>query len=272
MPTIRTGDGLELYYRDWGKGPPVVFVASWSLTSDSWAYQMLPLVRRGFRCIAYDRRGHGRSDDPGGGYDYDTLADDLAALLDTLDLTGVTLVGHSMGPGEIVRYLSRHGIRRTGRIAMIGTITPMIQQAEDNPHGVPPSVFQAFRDEQLIRDFPAWIEDNAGPFVTPETTPHMIDWVRGMCLQASLQALYECNVAITTADFRAELRQIELPTLLLHGDLDITSPLALTAQPTAALMPNARIELYEGAPHGLFLTHAERVNADLVRFMQSAPT
>jgi non-heme chloroperoxidase len=267
MPTIRTEDGTSLFYRDWAQGRPVVFVASWSLTSDSWGYQMLPLVQQGCRCIAYDRRGHGRSDDPGVGYDYDTLADDLAALLDRLDLHDVTLVGHSMGPGEIVRYLSRHGSARVARVAMIGTITPMIQQAPDNSDGIPPSVFDGFRTEQLLRDFPKWIEDNVRPFVTNDTTPEMIDWIRSMCLQSSLQALHDCNVAITTADFRAELRRIDLPVLLLHGDQDVTSPLALTAGPTASLLPNARLKVYQGAPHGIFLTHAPQVNADLLAFI-----
>ena len=272
MPRLCTTDGVELFYRDWGKGNPVVFVASWSLTSDSWAYQMRPMTEQGFRCIAFDRRGHGRSDDPGGGYDYDTLADDLASVLDRLDLREVTLVGHSMGPGEIVRYLTRHGSARVRRIAMIGTITPMIQQAADNPEGIPGPVFEAMRSQQLARDFPKWIEDNAAPFVTPQTSPQMIDWVRSMCLQTSMQALYDCNVAVTSADFRNELKQIHVPALVIHGDRDVSSPPHLTAEPTAALLPQATLKIYEGAPHGLFLTHAEQLTADLVAFARPPAT
>jgi non-heme chloroperoxidase len=276
MPTILptghvvTRDGVALFRRELGAGPPVVFLASWSLPSDSWVAQMQALAAAGLRCLAYDRRGHGRSAAPPAGHDYDTLADDLAAVLDTLDLRDVTLVGHSMGPGEIVRYLSRHGSDRIARIAMIGTITPMIQQAPDNPAGIPQAVFEQFRTEELMRDFPKWIEDNARPFVTPDTTPQMIDWIRSMCLQSSLQALHDCNQAITRADFRDELRRIDIPALLLHGDRDVTSPPGLTAEPTAALLPNARLKLYECAPHGLFLTHAARVNADLRAFVNGS--
>jgi non-heme chloroperoxidase len=268
MPRLKTSDGVELFYRDWGTGEPIVFVASWSMTSDSWGYQMQPLVQGGYRCIAYDRRGHGRSDDPGRGYDYDTLADDLAALLDRLDVKGAALVGHSMSNGEIVRYLTRHGTGRVARIVMIGTVTPKLHQSDDHPEGIPSAVFEQFRNQQLLRDFPKWIEDNARPFVTPETTPQMIDWIRSMCLQTSMQALHDCNVAVTSTDFRDELGRIDLPTLLLHGDRDVSCPLPLTARATAELMPNARLKVYEGAPHGLFLTHIQEVNADLLRFIR----
>jgi non-heme chloroperoxidase len=158
---IRTADGVNLFYRDWGQGEPVVFVASWSLPSDSWNYQMLALSEAGLRCVAFDRRGHGRSSDPGRGYDFDTLADDLAAVLDVLDLHGVTLVGHSMGTGEIVRYLTRHGSERVARIALLGTITPLLFRAVDNPDGIDASYFEAFRREELMRDFPRWIEKDA---------------------------------------------------------------------------------------------------------------
>src|SRR3954447_9045815 len=166
---IRTGDGAALFYRDWGAGKPIVFVASWALPSESWSYQMMALVEQGFRCIAYDRRGHGRSDDPGRGFDFDTLADDLAAVMDTLDLRRATLVGFSMGTGEVVRYLSRHGAARVARIILIGTTTPMLARTADNPDGIDPAVFEAFRRDWLMRDFPGWIDANMVPFVTPET-------------------------------------------------------------------------------------------------------
>lgn len=264
-------DGTPLFCRDWGGGEPVVFLASWSLPSDSWAYQMLALSETGFRCVAFDRRGHGRSADPGRGYDFDVLADDLAAVLERLDLRGATLVGFSMGPGEIVRYLTRHGPGRVARIVLVGTTTPMLARSPDNPGGIDPALFEAFRERELKRDFPAWIDANMEPFVTPETSPGARNWVRGMALQASLKALLDCHRAITAADFRAELPAVRVPTLVVHGDRDATSPLDLTARPTAALIPGARLAVYEGAPHGLFLTHADRLNADLLAFARGRP-
>jgi pimeloyl-ACP methyl ester carboxylesterase len=263
---IRTRDGVALFHRDWGSGPPVVFVASWSLPSDSWAYQMLPLSEAGLRCVAHDRRGHGQSGDPGRGYDYDTLADDLAAVMETLDLREATLVGFSMGCGEVIRYLTRHGAGRVARIALIGTTTPALTRAPDNPEGVPPEVFEAFRRDWLTRDFPGWVDANMEPFVTPETPPGLRGWVRDMALRSSLQALLHCHRSLAAADMRAELRRVTVPALLIHGTRDATSPPALTAAPTLALLPRARLSLYEDAPHGLFLTHRDRLNAELLAF------
>ncbi len=269
-PLIRTSDGVRLFHRDWGDGPPVVFVASWSLPSDSWAYQMLALSEAGVRCIAYDRRGHGRSDDPGHGFDFDTLADDLAAVMEALDLRGTALVGFSMGTGEIVRYLTRHGMSRVARIVLIGTTTPMLVRTEDNPGGVDAAVFEAFRQGMLMRDFPGWIDDNMVPFVTPDTPSGLRNWVRDMALRTSAKALLECNRALTTADFRAELRSVTVPTLVVHGEHDATCPLDLTGRTTAGLVPGARLTVYAGAPHGLFLTHMARLNADLLAFLKEA--
>ncbi len=263
---VRTADGVNLFYRDWGQGEPIVFVASWSLPSDSWNYQMLALSEQGFRCVAFDRRGHGRSSDPGRGYDFDTLANDLAAVLDVLDLRGVTLVGHSMGPGEIVRYLTRHGGDRVARIALLGATTPLLFRTADNPDGIDASYFEAFRRDELMRDFPKWIEDNFPPFVTPETSPQMRDWVGGMALRTSGKALLDTNRAVTTADFREELPKITVPTLVIHGDRDVTAPLDITGRRTADLVPDAKLQVYEGAPHGLFVTHIDRLNQDLLDF------
>jgi non-heme chloroperoxidase len=268
---VRTGDGVGLFHRDWGGAgrPPVVFVASWSLPSDSWAYQMLALSEAGLRCVAYDRRGHGRSDDPGRGFDFDTLADDLAAVMEALDLRGATLVGFSMGAGEVVRYLARHGAAgRVSRAVLVGGTTPMLARAPDNPGGADPALFEAFRREALMRDFPGWIDANMVPFVTPDTPPGLRNWVRDMALRASPKALLECHRALTAADFRAELRAVAVPTLVVHGERDMTCPLELTGRPTAALVPGARLHVYEGAPHGLFLTHMDRLNADLLAFAQ----
>lgn len=269
---IRARDGAGLFHRGWGgDGPPVVFAASWSLPSDSWAYQMLALSEAGFRCVAYDRRGHGRSDDPGRGFDFDTLADDLAAVVEALDLRGATLVGFSMGAGEVARYLTRHGAAgRVSRAVLVGATTPMLARAEGNPGGVDPALFEAFRREWLTRDFPGWIDANMVPFVTPETPPGLRNWVRDMALRASPKALLECHRALTAADFRAELRSVAVPTLVVHGERDMTCPLALTGRPTAALVPGAHLLVYEGAPHGLFLTHMDRLNADLLAFARGA--
>ncbi len=266
---VRTDDGVDLFVRDWGQGEPVVFVSSWSLSSDSWAYQMLPLVEQGFRCVAFDRRGHGRSGDPGSGGGFDRLADDLAAVLDRLDLRRATLVGHSMGPGEIVRCLTRHGSGRVARIVMLGTITPGLARGDDAPDGIEAAVFETFRSQSLMRDFPKWLEDNVRPFMAPEGSPEMMAWVKGMALQASLKMLLDCHRAIGSADFREELAAISVPTLVVHGDRDVTCPLDLTGRRTAAIMPNATLSVYEGAPHGLFLTHMDRLNRDLLAFLRA---
>lgn len=266
---IRTASGVSLFYRDWGQGDTVLFLASWCLPSDSWAYQMLALSEQGFRCIAYDRRGHGRSSDPGRGYDFDTLADDLAAVLESLDLRNVTLVGFSMGPGEIIRYLTLYGSGRVARIVMIGTITPMLGRSAENSDGIDPAHFEAFRSNELMRDYPKWVDDNIDPFVTPNTSPGMKNWIRGMALGASAKALLDCNRAITSADFRAELATITVPTLVVHGDQDMTSPLELTGRRTVELIPGAKMKVYEGAPHGLFVTHSDRLSTDLTAFIRS---
>ena len=265
--TVVTADGVRLFYRDWGEGPPVVFLASWSLPSDSWAYQMLALSAQGFRCVAYDRRGHGRSSDPGYGYDFDTLADDLAAVLTALDLRDVTLVGFSMGTGEIVRYLTRHGSGRVARAALVGATTPFLLQTANNPDGIDPSVFTTFQSESLLHDFPRWVDDNLEPFA-PGASPGMKNWVRDMALRTSAQALLECHRTLTTEDFRGELARMTVPTLLVHGDQDVTSPLELTGRRPAAALPAAPRVGAGGAPHGLVLTHMDRFNGDLLSFVR----
>jgi pimeloyl-ACP methyl ester carboxylesterase len=266
-PVIRTRDGVELFYRDWGTGSPVVFLSGWTLASDMWAYQMAPLSEQGLRCIAYDRRGHGQSTDPGRGYDYDTLADDLAAVLDALDLRDVTLVGHSMAAGELVRYLSRHGDERVARLVFLAPAnTPFLLKTPDNPDGIDASVFEYLRNQLLLRDFPRWLADNARPFVVPETSPEMMGWLMDQMRRCSMKAVIDCNRTMTTTDFRAELPRIRLPTLVIHGDRDASAPLELTGRKTARLIPGARLEVYEGAPHGLFVTHMERLNGDLLAF------
>jgi pimeloyl-ACP methyl ester carboxylesterase len=265
-PYVATRDGTQLFYRDWGTGAPLVFVSGWALTSDCWGYQMAPLSDGGLRCIAYDRRGHGRSSDPGRGFDYDTLADDLAAVLEALDLKNVTLVAHSMAGGEAVRYLSRHGSKRVARVALIGATLPFLTKTADNPDGIDPAVFENARRNVILRDFPKALRDNMRPFVVAETSDALVDWVAGHMLRCSMKALVECNRALTGTDFRAELAKLSVPTLIIHGDRDVSAPLAITGRKTAALVPHATVKIYEGAPHGLFLTHAERLNRDLQEF------
>lgn len=265
---VRGAGGVELFYRDWGSGRPVVFVASWSLPSDSWGCQMLALAEAGYRAIAFDRRGHGRSLDPGGGYDFDTLADDIAAVLDALDLREAVLVGHSMGCNEILRYLSRHGGARVAGAVLLGTMTPFALKTEDNPDGIDAAFFEDFR-ARLTTGFPQWIEDNMVPFVHAETPAGMKNWVRQMALGASLQALVACHRSLVQTDFRPELARIEVPVLLIAGELDASAPPDLTARPTARLLPNARLRVYEGAPHGMFVTHMAQVKRDLLEFAET---
>jgi non-heme chloroperoxidase len=265
---IETRDGTQLFYRDWGTGTPLVFMSGWALTSDCWGYQMAPLSES-TRCIAYDRRGHGRSSDPGRGFDADTLADDLAAVLDALDLKNVTLVAHSMAGGEAVRYLSRYGPQRVERIALISATLPFMTKTADNPDGIDPAVFENGRRNVLLRDFPKALRDNMRPFGVAETSDAMLDWISGLMLRCSMKALIECNRALTSTDFRPDLAKVDVPTLIVHGDKDVSAPLAITGRKTAALLPQATVKIYEGAPHGLFLTHAERLNKDLLEFTRS---
>ncbi|KYF79206.1 arylesterase [Sorangium cellulosum] len=254
-----------LFHRDWGAGKPVLFLSGWALSSDMWGYQMIDLVDNGLRCVAYDRRGHGRSSDPGRGYEYDTLADDLAAVLEQLDLREVTLVGHSMSGGEIARYLSRHGDRRIARVALLAPTTPMILRAADNPDGIDRHLIEHVR-AAIRADYPRWLDENTPPFFVDETPPATREWLRSLMLQCSMKAVIDCNRAMAEADFRDELRRIRVPTLVLQGDRDASAPLALTGQKTAALIPGCRLVVYEGAPHGLFVTHRERLSRDLLAF------
>jgi pimeloyl-ACP methyl ester carboxylesterase len=268
--TIATADGVHLFYRDWPGSQPqaqaVLFVGGWSMPSTSWGYQMMVLQRRGLRCIAFDRRGHGRSSDPGGGYDFDTLAGDIAAVIEALDLRKVVLVGHSMGCNEIVRYLTRFGSSRIERIALLGPMTPGVTLAPSNPNGVDPALFEQFRSQQLLRDYPLWIEENIEPFV-PGANATTRAWLAAMALDNSLQALHDCQAAVQGADMAEELRTIAVPTLIIAGDRDVSAPLELTAQRSAALIPDVRLDVIEGAAHGMFVTHVERVNADLLEFI-----
>lgn len=264
--TIETADGTQLFYSDWGSGKPVVFLHSWGVDSRMWAYQTPDLLEHGLRCISYDRRGHGRSSEPGRGYDADTLADDLAAVMDALDLRDATLVGHSMAGGEIVRYLSRHGSGRVAKVVLLASTTPFLLKTADNPHGVDGAMFEAVRNGWR-KDFPKWIDDNIQPFFAAETSPGMLKWAGDLLLHTAMPVLMECNRTTTETDYRPDLRAITTPTLVIHGDKDASAVLDLTGRPTAALIPGAKLVVYEGAAHGLFLTHIDRLNKDLRDFI-----
>jgi non-heme chloroperoxidase len=266
-PFVETRDGTLLFLRDWGAGAPVLFLSGWTLPSDVWAYQMIPLSEAGLRCVAYDRRGHGRSSDPGAGYDYDTLADDLAEVLTALDLRDVTLVAHSMAGGEAVRYLSRHGSRRIKRLALLGATLPFMTKSADNPDGIDPAALEQTRRNVFAKGFPTVLHENLRPFVVAETSDATLDWVRSMMLQCSLKAAMDLNRALMSTDFRAELPRLATPTLIVHGDRDASAPFGITAHKTAQLLPNVETRIYEGAPHGLMLTHAARLNQDLLEFI-----
>lgn len=271
--TARTGsyigrpDGTSLFLKDWGTGVPVVFVHSAGNGSDLWAFSMVHMVKQGFRCVAFDRRGHGRSGVPGGGYDYDTLADDLAGVIEACELRDVTLVGHSMGCGEVVRYLARHGSKRVARIALVAPTLPFLLKTPDNPDGIPREYFDRMRAEWR-RDYPNWLAANSAPFFTPETSKEMVQWGIGLSLQTSLHAAIECNIAVTETDFREELGKVDVPALIVQGSADRSCPPDLTGKPTAALIPGSELKIYEGAPHGVPLTHVTQLNEDLLRFMQ----
>lgn len=256
-------DGETLFYRDsGGQGAPVVFVHSWGLSSSMWQYQQLALQAAGLRCIAFDRRGHGRSSPATSGYQLDTLADDLAAGLAHLDLRDVTLVAHSIGCAEVLRYVARHGSSRIARICLLGPTTPVVRQLPDNPAGMPLAAFEATWATWGI-DFPAWAAENEPPFFVPETSAAMRAWFVSELLRTPIDVAIATQRAVVLSDQRPDLAAIDRPTLILHGDRDVSAPLAL-GQYTAAGIAGARLEVYEGAPHGLFVTHADRVNRDLL--------
>jgi non-heme chloroperoxidase len=272
MSFVTTRDNVTLFYHDWGAGEPVVFCAAWALSSVAWQYQMISIVDSGRRAVAYDRRGHGRSDDPGRGYDFDTLADDLATVIEHLELRGVTLVAHSMGSGEAVRYLTRHGDDRVDRLVLLAPTTPFLLNTPDNPDGVDGSLFAARRDEYR-RDFAQWIVESEGPYVGDGlpgcwVSPLLREQTKADMLTTTLQAAIDFQRSGAETDFRDELAKLRVPTLVIQGDADASAPLPLTGARTAALVADCRLVVYKNAPHGLYLTHRERVDRNLLAFIE----
>lgn len=267
-----TPDGTRLAYEDYGQGQPMVFVASSMLCSDMWEYQIPFFVERGHRCIALDRRGHGRSDRPSNGYDLDTGADDLAALIEHLDLREVTLVGHSMGGAEVARYLARHGDARIARVVLASAMLPFLRQTDDNPEGVPGALLDASLAE-LDADRPKWLARQAQAFFAThlgnDVSPAQIDFTLRQCLATSPWAVRQCQRNVVDFDHRATLPEIKVPTMIVHGDADFSAPVEVTARRTAKLIPGAVYHEYPAAGHGLFVSHRDRFNNDLLAFLSA---
>ncbi len=262
---ITINNTTQLFYRDWGKGRPIVFLAGWGFNSDVWCNVMLALCQKGYRCIAFDRRGHGNSSDPGEGYDYDTLASDLNNVIETLQLEDAILVGSSMGCGEITRYLSRHDSGRVKGAVFVGTATPLIRKSEDNPNGWDDTILEQISND-IASSLPAWLEKNIDPFFSPSTPQSVKDWAVRIILHSSLQAHVACLATMTKADFCKELAAFKVPLLIVHGDKDVSHSLESSGQKTAELVPNSQLKVYEGAPNGLFLTHMEQLVDDIGTF------
>lgn len=270
MSFIKTNDNTRLFYQDWGTGKPLVFLHAWAMNSDMWHHHMLYFNDHKMRCIACDRRGHGRSDHPGDGHHYDRYADDLETLLSHLDLREVTLVGHSMGGGEIVRYLTRHGSGRISRIVLIAASIPYLLNTENNPEGVDITIFDATRTA-VRKDFPNWLVENSNGFYLPDNfavSPAIMQWTINMILTTSLKAAIEGTYQVSETDFRKELQCITVPSLIIHGSADASIPVYF-GRKSAQLIPKCEYKEYAGAPHGIFFTHIDRLNADILEFINS---
>lgn len=273
MNKIKTKDGTELYYKDWGTGRPVVFSHGWPLSADAWDAQMLFLAEKGYRVIAHDRRGHGRSSQPWSGNEMNTYADDLAALIHTLNLSDVTLVGHSTGGGEVARYLGRHGTKRVAQAVLIGAVPPIMLKTKDNPGGLPIEAFDAIR-AGVVADRSQYFKDLSIPFYgynRPNAKPSQgvrdSFWLQGM--QCSVKAAYDCIKAFSETDFTEDLRKIDIPTLILHGDDDQIVPIGSAALRSEKLIKNSTLKVYPGLPHGMCTVNADQINADLLAFIQA---
>lgn len=272
MPTITTPDGHQIYYKDWGEGPVVTFSHGWPLNADSWDAQMLFLVQNGYRVIAHDRRGHGRSAQTSARNDMDGYADDLAALIDTLDLRDITMVGHSTGGGEVARYIGRHGTARVAGAVLLGAVPPIMLRTKANPEGLPIEVFDGLRRE-ITRSRAQFYRDFAIPFYGAnrhgaEVPQSLLDQFWLWSMQAGLKNAYECIKAFSETDFTGDLEKFDIPTLIVHGEDDQIVPIADSAHKSVQLIEGARAIYYPGAPHGLTATHADRFNADLLAFLR----
>ncbi|GAB1583708.1 alpha/beta hydrolase [Phyllobacterium phragmitis] len=274
MSTITTRDGVEIYYKDWGKGDPVILSHGWPLSSDSWEAQALHLASNGFRVITHDRRGHGRSSQPWDGNDMDHYADDLAQVIEALDLRNVSLFGFSTGGGEVARYVGRHGTGRVAKLGLISAVPPLMLKTEANPAGTPIDVFDGLRAASIADRSTLYRDLASGPFFGfnrpgAKVSQGMIDsfWLQGM--QSGHKNAYDCIKAFSETDFTEDLKKFDKPTLIVHGDDDQIVPIDAAGRASKRLVPHAELKVYPGAPHGLADTHKEQLNADLLAFLRS---
>lgn len=271
-----SGEEVQISYKDYGQGRPIVLIHGWPLSKDMWEYQIDDLVNAGLRVIKYDRRGFGKSDKPWDGYDYDTFTEDLHALMEQLDLRDAVLAGFSMGGGEAVRYLSRYGTERVSGLVLISAVTPYLLKTNDNPDGVDESVFAQMMTD-LKNDRIGFLDDFGKKFFSvslvnhPVSTP-LLEYYRSLASVALPRATQQCALAFAQTDFRADLQKIQVPTLLIHGDADKTVPIDASGNRTAQMIPAAEYIVYADAPHGLFYTHRERLNNDLISFCKRQAT
>jgi len=274
MPTITTKDGTQIFYKDWGAGQPIVFSHGWPLTADDWDAQMLFFGQRGYRVIAHDRRGHGRSSQTWEGNEMNTYADDLAALFEALNLQNAIMVGHSTGGGEVARYLGRHGTKRVEKAVLIGAVPPLMLKTEKNPGGLPISVFDGFRTA-LANNRPEFYKEVTLPFygynrpgakISEGVREHW--WMQGMA--GGMKAHYDCIKAFSETDFTEDLKKIDIPVLVMHGDDDQIVPIGAAGLMSAKILKKATLKVYPGFPHGMATTHPEQINADLLAFFKGA--